>query len=272
MLSTSELVPDALWAFVQPLLPAPKRRRKHHPGRKPVSDRAAFTVIVFILKTGLPWRMVPRELGCSGPTAWRRLKRWQHAGVFRQLKEVLLAMLNARGELELETAIIDSATARALLGGEATGHNPTDRGKRGTKHHVMTDGTGAVLSSRVTGANVHDVTQALLLVDHATKIRGRRGRPHFRPALVFGDRGYDSEPLRRALRHRGITPHLARRRTPHGSTLGRVRWVVERTLAWKHDHRRLLIRLEKLEVIHQAFNTLSDAIICWNLYHAATAF
>lgn len=270
-MSTSELVPDALWAIVQPLLPKPKRRRKHHPGRKPVDDRAAFTVIVFVLTTGLAWRRVPRELGCAGVTAWRKLRAWQQAGVFERLKDVLLALLNARGALELDIAVIDSTTVRALLGGDATGRNPTDRGKRGSKQHLLTDGTGAVLTSHVTAANTADVTQALALIDHAPHIRGRRGRPHFRPALLFGDRAYDSEPLRRALRARGITPHLARRRTPHGSHLGRVRWVVERTIAWKHDHRRLLLRTDRTLLSFAAFNTLSDALICWNLYVAETS-
>jgi len=270
-MSSSELVPDALWELVRPLLPKPKRRRKHYPGRKPVDDRAAFTVIVFVLTTGIAWHRVPREVGCAGTTAWRKLRQWQHAGVFRRLHDVLLALLNAQDALDLDTAVIDSTTVRALLGGEATGRNPTDRGKRGSKQHVLTDGTGAVLTSHVTAANTHDVTQALALIDHAPHIRGRRGRPHFRPALLFGDRAYDSDPLRRALRARGITPRLARRRTGHGSHLGRVRWVVERTIAWKHDHRRLLIRTDRTLLSHDAFNTLSDALICWNLYTAATS-
>jgi transposase len=81
---------------------------------------------------------------------------------------------------------------------------------------------------------------------------------------VQGDRGYDSNRHRRALIARGIEPVLARRFRPHGSGLGRTRWVVERTLAWLHRYRRLAVRYERLDHIHEAFLTLGCILICWN--------
>jgi transposase len=89
------------------------------------------------------------------------------------------------------------------------------------------------------------------------------GRPVSKPALVQGDRGYDSQPHRRALRQRGIASALAKRNTRHGSRLGRTRWVVERTLAWLHRFRRLAVRYERRACIHEAFLTLACSLVCW---------
>src|SRR5919108_2112017 len=86
-------------------------------GRPRVSDRAAFTAIVFVLVTGVPWRMVPKEIGCSGVTAWRRLRDWQAAGVWERLHRELLRRLNAAGRIDWSCGIVDSSHLRALRGG-----------------------------------------------------------------------------------------------------------------------------------------------------------
>lgn len=129
---------------------------------------------------------------------------------------------------------------------------------------MITDANGIPFAARLTGANRHDVTQLLPLVDAVPAVRGKPGRPRHRPARVQGDKAYDSEPLRRALRARGIVPVLRRRRTPHGSGLGVTRWVVERTIAWLHQFRRLRIRYERLAEVHEALLTIGCALICWN--------
>lgn len=116
----------------------------------------------------------------------------------------------------------------------------------------------------LTGANTHDVTQLLPLVDAIPPVRGKPGRPRQRPDVVQGDRGYDSEPHRRELRRRGIEPVLAKRNTEHGSGLGVLRWPVERTLAWLHQFRRLRTRYDRRDDIHEAFMSLGAAMICWN--------
>lgn len=100
------------------------------------------------------------------------------------------------------------------------------------------------------------------LVEAIAPVRGKRGRPRRRPDRVQGDRAYDSEPHRHQLRVRGIAPILARRRAEHGSGLGVYRWVVERTLSWLHQSRRLRIRYERLPEIHEAFLALGCALIC----------
>ncbi len=149
------------------------------------------------------------------------------------------------------------------LRGKKTGPNPTDRRKAGSKHHVITDGQGIPLASIVTGANAHDVTQLLPLVDAIPPIAGRRGAPQYRLRLVLGDRAYDSQPHRQALAERGIASALAWRRLPHGTGLGTVRWVVERTIAWLHQFRRLRVRYEKRAEIHEAFLSLGCCLICF---------
>ncbi len=116
----------------------------------------------------------------------------------------------------------------------------------------------------LTSANAHDVTQLLALVDAISPVAGKVGRPRRRPDAVQGDRGYDSEPHREELRARGIEPILAERNTPHGSGLGVYRWVVERTLSWLHQFRRLRVRFERRDDIHEAFLALGCVLICWH--------
>lgn len=113
------LVDDALWALIEPLLPKRRRRNRQYAGRKPIPDRAVLTGILFVLRSGVPWNMLPREMGCgSGTTCWRRLVRWQRAGVWKRLHAALLAELHRRGDLDLARAVVDSSSLRALRGGK----------------------------------------------------------------------------------------------------------------------------------------------------------
>jgi transposase len=107
------------------------------------------------------------------------------------------------------------------------------------------------------------VTQLLPLVHAIPPVSGQCGRPRRRPDRVQGDRAYHSDPHRNALTHLGIEPVLARRGVGHGSGLGVFRWVVERTLSWLHQFRRLRVRYERRADMHEAFMTLGCVIICW---------
>jgi transposase len=108
-------VRDELWHVIEPLLP------RHEPGprsgRPRVDDRVAFGAIVFVLVTGIAWRHLPAELGCSPATAHRRLQGWQRAGVFGRLHRELLRRLNAAGRIDWSQAVIDGSYVRALQGG-----------------------------------------------------------------------------------------------------------------------------------------------------------
>ena len=106
------------------------------------------------------------------------------------------------------------------------------------------------------------MTELVPLVDQIPTIAGKRGRPRRRPDRVQGDRAYDSQSHRRELRRRGIASVLARRSAEHGSGLGQTRWVVERSLSWLHQFRRLRVRWERRADIHQAFLSLACILIC----------
>jgi len=120
----------------------------------------------------------------------------------------------------------------------------------------------------LTEANRHDVTQLIPLLQAIPAIAGQPGAPKRKPALIQADRAYDSDPLRALLAERGIDSQIAQRYTAHGSGLGKTRWVVERTIAWLHQFRRLRIRFERLAHIHEAFLKLGCALICWRFLKA----
>lgn len=170
------------------------------------------------------------------------------------------------GRIDWERASLDSASVAAPHGGEATGKDPTNRGKLGTKRHVVVDRHGLPLAVTMSAANVHDSQLLAQTVDAIPPLRlsdKRRGRPRKRPVKLHTDKGYDYPRCRRALRERGITPRIARRGIESSERLGRYRWVVERTLSWLNRFRRLKVRYERRADLHQAFLTLGCALICW---------
>jgi transposase len=123
------LLDDALWQVIEPLLPAPKRRRKRHPGRKPLEDRTAVRGLLFVLRSGIAWEDFPCEMGCCGMTLLNRLRRWQRAGVWDAVHRALLGRLRAAGRIDLSRAIVDSASVRATHGGKKRARAPWTAGK-----------------------------------------------------------------------------------------------------------------------------------------------
>jgi transposase len=114
------LLPDPLWDLVEPFLPTPPRRPKG--GRPRVSDRACLTGIVFVLRSGVPWQMLPQELGCgSGMTCWRRVRDWQQAGVWAQIHFAQRGWLARDDQIDWSRAVVDSCSIRAVHGGDQTG-------------------------------------------------------------------------------------------------------------------------------------------------------
>jgi IS5 family transposase len=117
-------------------------------------------------------------------------------------------------------------------GGTQTGPNPTDRGKSGTKRHLVVDRNGIPLAIDLTGANLNETTFLEEIVEEIEPIRTPRGGRRKRPDKLHADKGFDSKANREALRERGITPRIARKGIESSEKLGRYRWVVERTLSW----------------------------------------
>jgi len=255
------------WEFfeqVEPHLP-PEQPVGPRGGRPRVPHYTVLKVIWHVLVTGCRWQDVPLELGCSGRTAHRRLQAWEELGIWDHVHVQLLRLLNQAGELEHAVAIVDSVIVRAFGGGESTGPSPVDRRKPGSKHTLVVDRKGVPLTIRTAPANASDQTQLLPAVIDFPRVGGKRGRPRELPDIVYADRGYDSEPTRALLAWLGIESRIAKRGKEHGSGLGKVRWVVERTIGWLKGLRRMRVRYDRSKIIQDAWNTLAAAVICFQI-------
>jgi len=257
-------MPDEFYEIVAHHLP-PEQPVGPRGGRPRITHRVVVRVIWFVLASGTRWEDVPPELGCSGRTAHRRLRAWEEAGIWDRLHADLLRLLRQEGKLDTDLVVIDSVYVRAFGGGEQTGPSPVDRRKPGTKHTLMVSRSGVPLAIRTAGANESDHTQIIPLALDFPRVGGKRGRPKERPDELYADRGYDSEATRWILRWMGIEPRIAKRGTPHGSGLGKVRWVVERTISWMKGLRRMRVRYDRLGVVRDAFTTLAASVICFRI-------
>jgi transposase len=257
-------MPDEFYEIVSHHLP-PEPPVGPTGGRPRIAHRVVVRVLWFVLASGCRWEDVPRELGCSGRTAHRRLRAWEEAGIWDRLHADLLRLLRRADKLDADLVIIDGVYVRAFGGGEQTGPSPVDRRKLGTKHTLLVSRSGVPLKIRTAGANASDHTQIIPLVLDYPRVGGKPGRPKELPDELYADRGYDSEATRWLLRWLGVEPHIAKRRTEHGSGLGKVRWVVERTISWVKGLRRMRVRYDRLGVIRDAFTTLAASVICFRI-------
>ncbi|MFI0142094.1 IS5 family transposase [Streptomyces luteogriseus] len=257
------LVPDELWELFQRVVPETPTRPQGG-GRRRHGDREVLAAIVFVATSGCTWQQLPSaSFGPSGATAHRRFTEWSKARVWAKLHRLVLDELGARSELDWSRCAIDSVNMRALKKGDLTGPNPVDRGKYGSKIHLVTERTGLPLSVGISGANTHDSQALIPLVQGIPPIRSRRGRRRRRPGKLHGDKGYDYDHLRRWLRSRGITPRIARKGTDSSQRLGQHRWTIERTMAWLAGCRRLHRRYERKASHFLAFTSIACTLICY---------
>jgi transposase len=253
------LVTDELWNAVAARLVAHPPSAKG--GRPRIPDRLCLNGIVFVLREGLRWQSLPTELGWgSGSTCYRRFAEWTAAGVWEAAHVSLVTTLGERGLLNLERAIVDSSSLRALRGGAHTGPNPTDRAKNGCKRHLITDANGLPLVVQTGPANRRDEQWLPCLLWWLWIVLGYG--PQRRPAAVQGDRGYGFPWSITLVLSWGIRSLLAERGTPHGSGLGCTRFVVERTHSWFGHYRRLLLCYETTEAHYQGLYQLAACLIC----------
>jgi transposase len=231
------LVSDELWAVVAPLIP-PQRVRPQGGGTARVSDRAVFTAIVYVLTSGCAWRQLPPTFGVTVPTAHQRFLAWTKAGLWAKLHRAVLDQLGAAGEVDWTQVVVDAASVRAK-GGELTGPNPVDRGKPGSKLHVLTERTGLPLVVGVSAANTHDSQALQPLVRGLPAIRSRRGPRRRRPDKLHATRATTTHNLHAWLHRRRISARIVRKGVDTSEKLGQHRWVVERAIAWLTSYRRL---------------------------------
>ncbi|WP_442819406.1 IS5 family transposase [Streptomyces sp. NBC_01236] len=255
------LVPDELWELFQRVVPEVPTRPQGG-GRRRHGDREVLAAIVFVATSGCTWQQLPAaSFGPSGATAHRRFTEWTKARVWAKLHRLVLDELGSRGDLEWSRCAIDSVNMRALKG-DLTGPNPVDRGKYGSKIHLITERTGLPLSVGISGANVHDSQALIPLVKGILPVRSRRGPRCRKPGKFHADKGYDYAHLRRWLGSRGIRHRIARKGVETSQCLGRHRWTIERTMAWLAGCRRLR-RYECKAEHFLAFASIACTLICY---------
>ena len=240
------LVSDELWAVVAPLLPPERPSPKG--GRPRVADRAALTGILFVLKSGIPWEMLPQEMGCgSGMTCWRRLRDWQEAGRLGTAPP-RAARPARRGQRDrLEPLLAGQRQRPGQKGGELhrpepdrsrqAGHE-APRHRRRRRHPARRSCSPPRQRPRQPAFRAAARRRA---ADPAVRRAGRGSGP----SKLHADKAYDYRRCRRACRKRGASPLASPARGRSSERLGRHRWVVERTLAWLARFRRLTIRYER---------------------------
>lgn len=249
------LPPEALWRAAEPLLPEPPGG-----GRPRKPDKQMFAAIFYLLTTGIQWKALPRTLGAPS-TVHDRFQEWRAAGVFAKLWATGLMEFDASVGLDWRWQALDGAMTKAPLGGEATGPNPTDRGKTGTKRHLLTEGHGLPVGVVVTGANRHDKTQVEAVLDARTVVSFEADQH------ICADKGYDFDDVRSALSQAGYRSHvLGRGHERLALSLPGYRahrWVVEAAHSWLNRFRRLLVRWEKKAANYIGMLHLACATLVW---------
>jgi transposase len=227
--------------------------------------RAVFTAIVYVLTSGCAWRDLPPSFGVPFQTAHRRFSQWTEAGLWRELHHAILDELGSQGLLDRSRAIIDGACVRAKRG-SMTGPSPVDRGKPGSKIHVLSERCGLPLTVAISAANTHDSHALKPLVMAIPAIKSQRGPRRRKPGKLHADKAYDHADLRNWVRDRGIGVRIARKGIDTNTRLGRHRWVIERTTAWITGYRRLTLRYERKATHFLAFLILGatiTSIVVW---------
>lgn len=258
-------VPEDLWQKIQPLLPPEKQPGT--PGRPPIDARTILNGILYVLRTGCQWKAVPEQFG-SGSTLHRRFQQWVTHRVFELWWVELLEEYDRQHGIQWHWQSIDSASIKSPLGGDHSGPNPTDRGKLGTKRHILSDGRGVPIAAEVSAANAHDKTMAVEVTD---SIVVERPEPTETEQHLCTDKGYDYDDIREAMADRGYIVHIRRRgEGPPPPTSERHparRWVVERINSWHNRFRKLLIRWEKKSQNYLALVDFASALIVYRMTH-----
>ncbi|MDQ5828081.1 MAG: IS5 family transposase [Chloroflexota bacterium] len=247
---------DEQWEVLESLIPEPPRRAdgRGRPWRDP---RDVLNGILWVMRTGAPWRDLPERYP-PYQTCHRRFQQWAEEGVLDEVLHALALDLKERGGLDLSECFVDGTFVGAKKGEGSVGK--TKRGK-GTKLMALADRSGLPLAVHAASASPHEVT--LVEATLAASFLGEE------PQRLIGDRAYDSDPLDAALQERGIemiAPHRRNRKKPKtqdGRKLRRYkkRWKIERLFAWLGNFRRLVVRYERRAENYLGFVRLGCIVI-----------
>jgi transposase len=230
------------------------------PGHPRAPTEEVLATLRFFLREGVQWRELRAQPGrSSGSTLRRRLIDWSAMALLRRVHAVLVRMVRS-GSAAAAAAwdvVVDSCSVRAKRGGELTGPNPTDRGKSGTKYHVIVTTDGIPLAALPSAANVHDTKLLPGLLRRAMVVCVAIAR-------LYADAGYDSAENRGLCWREGIQPAIRQRGEPHGSGLGIVRHIVENVNAWLLANKRLDRRNDRLAFIIDALLTAACMLVIAN--------
>jgi transposase len=232
--------------------------RPYRTGRPPLPTIEVVETLRFFVREGVQWRELRAAAGrASGSTLRRRLDGWGATALLRRVHVALVRMVRAGPEVAVWDVVVDSCSVRAKRGGELTGPNPTDRGKAGTKYHIVASTDGLPLGVVPSAANVHDTRLLPHLLRLALVVCAAVGR-------LYADAAYDSADNRGLCAREGIQPFIREVGQPHGSGLGSVRCVVEHDCAWLLANKRLDRRHDRLGRVILALLTTACIFVIAN--------
>lgn len=261
-------MPGKLWKLLKKHLPKEPKVRK--PGRPRVNNRDVLDGIWHVLWTGCQWKSIEKEwFHVSSSVLHERFQTWQEQGLFEKLFQKMVKYYARESKIGWKWQSVDSMMSPAPLGGSETGKNPTDRGKSGSKVHLLVDERGAPLAIFITGANEHDKWSADDLIVHIV-VKRPHSEQHF-----CADKGYDYEDVHQFVGLHNYIEHIKHRRRrnepkdecplPGEKRFPARRWVVERTFSWLAKRRSIATRWCKKPENWLAFVHMACAQILLNI-------
>jgi transposase len=241
-------IPDELWGEIECILPKHKNTHPLGGGRPRTPDRVCMDAFFFVLRTGCQWKALDATKFCPGSTAHDRFQEWVEAGVFYKLWKAGLLEYDWLKGIDWSWLSMDGCMTKAPLGGEKTGKNPTDRGKRGVKRSLLVDGAGVPVGLDVEGANRNDMKMVEQTLTSIPVDVPEPTKQH--PQGICMDKGYDFDEVRDLVQEFGFTAHI-RVKGEGATTIKRRarskarRWVVERTHSWMNRFRGVFTRWNK---------------------------
>lgn len=258
-------IPDQLWVRIEKVLPPDKVAGTV--GRPALSNRQVANGLLHVLRTGCQWKSLKTHWFGASSSIHARFQEWRRLGILKKIFKLMLEFYHRRKHIQWHWQSIDSKSVPAPLGGEKTGKNPTDRGKLGSKRHILVDGRGAPLAVVVSGAQAHDKTCAIEVLEALVV---PRPQTVYRVHHFCADKGYDYDDIRQAVSERHYRVHIAQRgliveEIPKQKRHPARRWVAERTLSWQNDFRSLRVRWSKDPENWLALNHFACALVLWQM-------